>query len=237
MKRILPLICLLSIAPLSAHSAPMVELFTSQGCYSCPPAEEHLADLIEKSPDLVALEFHVDYWDDLRYGSAGVWKDPFSDAAYTKRQRHYNQQPLKGKKGVYTPQMIVNGSVAQVGSSRSAVKKALDKAEALLQLETSVENNRVDVAISGHSAAKAQVWLAIFDRKQVTEVTRGENHGKELHNYHVVRELKPVADWRDGGGSVSIDVPELADANVGCAVFVQDSGNGKILGATYCQSS
>ena len=99
----LSLIAGLSFLPLGvASAAPMVELFTSQGCYSCPPADEHLVELIENNPDLVALEFHVDYWDDLNYGAAGTWKDPFSNAAYTQRQRQYNSYPLEGRKGVYT---------------------------------------------------------------------------------------------------------------------------------------
>jgi len=234
-NRILSLIVGLAILPSLGAAAPMVELFTSQGCYSCPPADDHLADLISKSPDVVALEYHVDYWDDLNYGAAGVWKDPFSDAAYTKRQRTYNQQRLKGKRGVYTPQMIVNGYTAQVGSRRSGVKKALDVATPHLELETFVEGEKVTVNITGESNANAVVWLAVFDRKQVTDVPRGENHGKTMHNHHVVRKLESIANWRDGGGSVSVDVPGLTETNVGCAVFVQDSDKGQILGAEYCQ--
>ncbi|MEM7255948.1 MAG: DUF1223 domain-containing protein, partial [Pseudomonadota bacterium] len=190
---------------------------------------------IDKSPEVVALEYHVDYWDDLVYGAAGVWKDPFSDAAYTKRQRTYNQFPLKGKRGVYTPQMIVDGQTAAVGSRRNPVGRALNKSSAPLKLDTSVEQNVVSVDISGRSSARAQVWLAVFDKLQTTDVLRGENHGKTMRNHHVVRQLKSIADWRDGGGSVSVDVPELANTNVGCAIFVQDAKNGQILGAEYCQ--
>jgi len=104
----------LLLSPVAGNSGQLVELFTSQGCYSCPPADELLGELIEEQPDLVALEFHVDYWDDLHYGAAGVWKDPFSDAEYTLRQRRYNATDLVGKQGVYTPQMIVNGRAAQI---------------------------------------------------------------------------------------------------------------------------
>lgn len=235
MNRILPLIVGLTLSPPFVAAAPMVELFTSQGCYSCPPADEHLADLIRESPDLVALEFHVDYWDDLRYGAAGVWKDPFSDAAYTKRQRRYNQLPLKGKRGVYTPQMVVNGYTAQVGSSRRAVRRALNVAEPHLQLKAQIEEEAVNVDISGRSEVNARVFLAVFDREQTTDVLRGENHGKVMVNHHVVRRLEAIADWRDGGGSISVDVAGLSDDNVGCAVFVQDSDNGQILGAEYCK--
>jgi hypothetical protein len=235
MSRILTLIIALSLAPLRVFGAPIVELFTSQGCYSCPPADEHLADLIRESPEIVALEYHVDYWDDLRYGAAGVWKDPFSNAEYTLRQRQYNQWPLKGKRGVYTPQMIVNGTTAQVGSSRNAVKKAFNVAQPKLQISTSVDEATVNVNITGNSDATAGVWLAVFDRSQTTEVLRGENHGKTMHNHHVVRQLKAIAEWRDGGGSISVEVPELSDANAGCAVFVQNSADGRMLGAAYCQ--
>lgn len=235
--RIVSLLAGLSLLPAGAlFSAPLVELFTSQGCYSCPPADEHLADLIAKNPDVVALEFHVDYWDDLNYGSAGTWKDPFSAAAYSKRQRKYNTYALKGKRGVYTPQMVVNGTTAQVGTSRGAVRKALKVATPPLELTALKKNQSIDVNISGSSKANAIVWLAVFDVEQVTEVARGENHGKTMRNHHVVRELTPIADWRDGGGRTSVEVPALAQQNSGCAVFVQDRDNGKILAASYCES-
>lgn len=232
---ILSLFAALSLLPLNTvTSASLVELFTSQGCYSCPPADEHLAELIEKNPQIVALEFHVDYWDDLNYGAAGTWKDPFSTAAFSKRQRQYNTYPLKGNPGVYTPQMVVNGTTAQVGSKRGAVRKALKVGVPPLQLTAQKNSQKVEVNISGDYDAKALVWLAVFDREQVTEVIRGENHGKTMRNHHVVRELTPIADWRSGGGTTSIDVPALLDSNTDCAVFVQDRDNGKILGAGYC---
>ena len=233
--RMLSLLAGLSLLPVGvASAAPLVELFTSQGCYSCPPADEHLAELIEKNPDVVALEFHVDYWDDLNYGAAGTWKDPFSTAAYSQRQRQYNSYPLQGRKGVYTPQMVVNGTTAQVGSKRSAVRKALKVGVPPLELTAKKNQQNVEVNISGEYSAKALVWLAVFDKEQVTEVTHGENHGKTMRNHHVVRELTPIADWRSGGGTTSVEVPALSNANTGCAIFVQDRNNGKILGATYC---
>lgn len=232
---ILSLIAGLSLFPLgSASAAPLVELFTSQGCYSCPPADEHLAEIIEKNPDVVALEFHVDYWDDLNYGAAGTWKDPFSMAAFSKRQRQYNTYPLKGNRGVYTPQMVVNGTTAQVGSKRSTLRKALKVGVPPLKISAVKNDQKVNVELSGEYDAKALVWLAVFDREQVTEVIRGENHGKTMRNHHVVRELTPIADWRSGGGTTSVDVPALLQTNTGCAVFVQDRDNGKILGAGYC---
>lgn len=236
--RILTLFGALSLLPsYQSYAAPMIELFTSQGCYSCPPADEHLAEIIGKQPEVVALEFHVDYWDDLNYGSAGVWKDPFSSSEYSKRQRQYNTYGLKGKRGVYTPQMVVNGHTAQVGTNKRAVQRALGVAEPSLVLSAEVTGQDVNINISGDSDAQALVWLAVFDRKQVTEVVNGENHGKSMHNHHVVRELTPIADWRNGGGSTAVNVPVLTDSNKGCAVFVQDRDNGAILGASYCKSA
>jgi len=216
------------------QSAPMVELFTSQGCYSCPPADKFLAKLIKDNPEMVALEFHVDYWDDLNYGSAGTWKDPFSDASYTNRQRIYNQRALKGRPGVYTPQMVVNGHTAQVGSSRRAVNKALKVAVPPLEIVAKQEGNDITISVEGDHSRRADIWLAVFDRNQVTEVPRGENHGKTMHNHHVVRELKAVGEWRDGANTTSVEVPALAQENSGCAVFVQERFNGPILAASYC---
>jgi len=163
-------VLLLMARPLSA--APVVELFTSQGCYSCPAADEFLADLIEAQPDLVALEYHVDYWDDLVYGAAGQWKDPFSDPAYTLRQRNYNQHRLQGKRGVYTPQMVINGATAQVGSDRKAVLASIPVRTPPLQLGISNSDaNQLRLNIEGEdkSVTSAAIWLATFDKKQVTQ--------------------------------------------------------------------
>lgn len=227
--------------PLSGSSSPMVELFTSQGCYSCPAADEFLADLIEEQPDLVALEFHVDYWDDLHYGAAGVWKDPFSNPEYTSRQRRYNAKDLVGKRGVYTPQMIVNGSDAQVGSSRRAVYRALKKKAPEVNLEAAVKENLLSVDIKNTGKTGSILWLAVFDRVTVTEVERGENHGKTMVNHNVVRELLPLGRWQGDKVSQTFQMPAsaagIADGNRGCAIFLQDETLGKISGATYCQTT
>ena len=109
------------------NGAVVVELFTSQGCYSCPPAEKFLGDLSEQK-SVIALEFHVDYWDDLVHCGDGKWKDPFSKPAYTQRQRIYNQL-IRGTGNVYTPQMVIDGKLEAVGSRRIPVLSAMRKAE------------------------------------------------------------------------------------------------------------
>ena len=230
----------LMLSPVAGNSGPLVELFTSQGCYSCPPADELLGELIEEQPDLVALEFHVDYWDDLHYGAAGVWKDPFSDAEYTLRQRRYNATDLTGKRGVYTPQMIVNGRAAQVGSSERAVRRALKSSDPEIDLSASIEADQLSIDINGVRDRGSILWLAVFDQLQVTEVTHGENHGKTMVNHHVVRELLPLGQWQGDKISHTVQLAALsrevtATGNTSCAVFLQDQTLGSIRGATYCK--
>ena len=230
----------LLLSPVAGKSGQLVELFTSQGCYSCPPADKLLGELIEEQPDLVALEFHVDYWDDLHYGAAGVWKDPFSDASYTLRQRRYNSTDLDGKRGVYTPQMIVNGRIAQVGSSERAVRHALNSDAPEIDLTASIEADQLSIDINGERESGSILWLAVFDRVQVTEVTNGENHGKTMVNHHVVRELVPLGQWQGDKISHTVQLAALsrevtATGNTSCAVFLQDQTLGSIRGATYCK--
>ena len=230
----------LLLSPVAGKSGQLVELFTSQGCYSCPPADKLLGELIEEQPDLVALEFHVDYWDDLHYGAAGVWKDPFSDASYTLRQRRYNSTDLDGKRGVYTPQMIVNGRAAQVGSSERAVRRALNSDAPEIELTASIEADQLSIDINGERESGSILWLAVFDRVQVTEVTNGENHGKTMVNHHVVRELVPLGQWQGDKISHTVQLAALsrevtATGNTSCAVFLQDQTLGSIRGATYCK--
>lgn len=220
-----------------ADNKHVVELFTSQGCYSCPAADRLLGELIDKRSDIVALEFHVDYWDDLVYGSAGRWSDPFSDNAYTQRQRRYSSRGLQGNNGVYTPQAVVNGRAGAVGSNRLAIDGLLtgaapDTARIMLERETGV----MRVRISGDKpTAPADVWFYRFDIREVTEVEAGENKGKTLVNHHVVRETRRLGDWR--GQDQEYVVEKFAPARgQGCAVVVQRPEQGPILGADLCPS-
>ncbi len=213
----------------------VVELFTSQGCYSCPPAEAYLSDLVAERRDVLALEFHVDYWDNLVYGAAGRWRDPFSDPSFTLRQRRYNEQPLKGRRGVYTPQMIVNGKHAAVGSNRGRVGALLEQDAPDKPLDVVVEragSQGMRITVAGPQAADAGIWLARFDRKHETSVTAGENKGKTLVSSNVVRELHKIGDWR--GQRVSLPVDITLGSNQSCAVLVQSANLGPILGVARC---
>jgi hypothetical protein len=217
------------------HGSPahaVVELFTSQGCYSCPPADEVLRDLIQRRPDVVALEFHVDYWDELVYGSAGKWRDPFSDAAYTHRQRDYNSKPLGGRRGVYTPQMIVNGSRALVGSHGEVLDRELNDAERL-PLDVRIDESQGVLAtrIQGSYSGPAAIWLVEFIDTARTPVAGGENQGKFLHNHNIVTKLRHIGDWRGESRVSGLSRPQHPATR--CAVLVQEP-SGMIVGAAYC---
>ena len=227
-----------------AKTTHVVELFTSHGCYSCPPADKLLGKLIENNEEVLGLEFHVDYWDSLVYGSAGKWKDPFSSSAYSQRQRDYNRLSLHGRTGVYTPQMVVNGNYAFVGSKVAQAKKQLGKDSSLI-LETSAEissDGNITINVDGQYHSEADVWLITYDKKNVTVINAGENKGKTLTNYNVVREFEFVGKWKGDLVAINTTLKSL-DENQNCAVIVQryDSTRrsvaGPIVGAAVCKHS
>lgn len=218
------------------------ELFTSQGCYSCPPAEKLLGEVIDRNDDILGLEFHVDYWDNLVYGSAGKWRDPFSSAAYSKRQRDYNRLRLEGRTGVYTPQMIVDGRHAFVGSKASTARKHIGReSDLVLDLTADLSNSgHLTINVNGDYDSHADVWLVIYGEKQVTEVKSGENMGKTLSNFNVVREFRPIGKWQGLPLEIEANVGSM-DENQNCAVIVQRydgtrrNVSGPIVGAAVCR--
>ena len=225
----------LAAVPASAGEGPVtVELFTSQSCYSCPPAEAFLGELAG-TPGVVALEFHVDYWDDLVYGAAGKWKDVFSSPAYTARQRAYNQR-IRGRSAAYTPQMVIDGGVEAIGSHRQEVLSAIEGAregERLSVAVTASAAGGISVAVNGTVAGPAAIWLVRFERQRTTEIRAGENKGKSLVNHHTVEELRRIGDWN--GAAMTVDLPDFAlPPGKGCAVLVQAAEPGPILGAALC---
>jgi len=203
----------------------VVELFTSQGCSSCPPADTLLGELAERH-DVLALSMHVDYWDYIG------WKDPFASAETTGRQRDYARQ--FGLRYVYTPQMIVHGSTEVTGSDRAEVLRHIARTHAAEQVEVGMRrdgDNAILVTVGEGQATGAAVWLVMVDRRHVTQVLRGENRGTEMRNYNVVRKLERIGTWN--GEALTIPVTMPADANTGDlrAVFVQTGSTGPILGA------
>ncbi len=221
----------------SGATPAVVELFTSQGCYSCPPAEKLLGELIEGAdPEhLIALEFHVDYWDDLVYGRHGSHKDPFSSPSNTLRQRHYNHVGLSGRGGVYTPQAVVSGRHGVIGSRRGDVLDGINRVErpALDVRVVASTASALTVTLDGTLPGDAQVWLAVFDIEKATVVTTGENHDKTLVSHHIVRSFEPVSP----PGLAQFDVDLALGEGQGCALLVQSPDLGPIHGAAYCPES
>src|SRR5215470_8423741 len=188
MSRIVPLF-LLAIASIvgagavwAQDKAPVVvELFTSEGCSSCPPADALLGELAQR-PDVVPLAFHVDYWDYIG------WKDPYASAANTQRQHDYAAALRLHM--VYTPQMVVDGRTDVVGSERGDVEAAIGKAAAQPKLAVAIEKGDagyravIPAASSAPAGGPATVWLALFDTVQETRVARGENGGRTLKEFN-----------------------------------------------------
>lgn len=215
----------------------VVELFTSQSCYSCPPAEAKLAEFAQRT-DIIALEHHVDYWDSLVYGAAGRWKDVFSSPDATERQRVYNAA-IPGRGHSYTPQIVVGGYYEAVGSRDGEVNEAIRDARRQTPMALSVaarsdSGDGLHVTVTGPAPDKpAGIWLVRYLREHVTEVRSGENKGKTLAGRNIVPEMRRIGEWR--GDAVVIDLAGAKpDAEHGCAVLVQPDALGSILGAAYC---
>jgi hypothetical protein len=210
----------------STPSPVVVELFTSQGCSSCPPADALLGELAQRS-DVVALSFHVDYWDYIG------WKDPFASPATTARQRQY--AGALGLRMVYTPQMVVDGRVDVVGSHRREVEAAIETSAAGSKLAVRIQ----DDGQGGHRAvipagdgAEATIWLAILDSQQETKVGRGENGGRTLREFNIVREWRQIGTWN--GSAVTLPLDAVAgDDRDACAIIVQSGSVGRVLGAAF----
>ena len=217
-------------------SPAVVELFTSQGCYSCPPAEAYLGELAKRR-DVVALEYHVDYWDDLVYGSAGKWKDPFSSPLHTERQRQYNLS-IRKKTGVYTPQMVIGGVLEAVGSHENTVEKAIEIIDQTGVSPLSVKfadsaPGILDIQVEGSEKSTASIWVVYFHPSVETRVRSGENKGKTLTSHNIVTQVEQVGEWR--GEPLTLTVQRPKDRrDDGCAVIVQNKRPGPILGASYC---
>src|SRR6516165_5820604 len=216
-------LCLtIGIAATRAGERPvLVELFTSEGCSSCPPADALLAELASR-PDVLALSFHVDYWD--RLG----WKDPFSSPAATERQQRYAE--LLRLATVYTPQMIVDGKWQAVGSDHAEVKRALDAAgHTLAEVPVALTIDRglaqIKLGAAGGLVSGA-VLLIGFDRRHVTAVQRGENSGRTLAHVDVVRGIEQVAQFRGQASTIEVPVHWSCDR---LAAIVQ-AADGAILG-------
>jgi hypothetical protein len=213
----------LGVATLHAGERPtVVELFTSEGCSSCPPADALLVELAGR-PDLLALSIHVDYWD--RLG----WKDPFSSPDATRRQHSYAD--LLGLATVYTPQIVVDGKWQAVGSDRSQVERALGAARRNrdeVPVGLAIEHDRAKITLGppGGDNVSAALLLIGFDRGHVTAVARGENSGRTLPHVDVVRSIEEVGQL--DGRTRALEVPIRVPCDRIAAIL--QARDGRILG-------
>lgn len=214
--------------PAPVASLHVLELFTSEGCSSCPPADKLLRRLkAEGDSTVFLLSYHVDYWNYLG------WKDPFSQAAFGNRQREYAQR--FGLDGSYTPQLIVNGEEEFVGSDEKRLRTSLAKGSAAsISIAASAaltDKNTLQVSYSCSSPEGLTLNVALVQNEATTDVKRGENGGRILQHVNVVRDLKTVAAQRTG--NVVVNLPdEVKAVPLSVIVFAQQKIGGKITGAT-----
>jgi hypothetical protein len=219
----------------------VVELFTSQGCSSCPPADRLLSRLADEGGAVVPLSFHVDYWNYIG------WTDPFSSAAWSDRQRRYARAFATGR--VYTPQMVFDGRADCVGSDEDKVRRLIEEAaarppegELTVEAHAGADGRTVRLEI-GAKVLRAErggdwnVMVAVFEDDLVTAVPRGENAGRSLQNGHVVRSLTeafslPAREGAEGSQKLDVEIGQGWQRNkLGVAVFLQDPTTMRILGA------
>jgi hypothetical protein len=225
------------IRPAHADPRAVVELFTSQGCSSCPPADKIIGELA-KDPSVIALSMPIDYWDYLG------WKDTLADSRFSARQKAYSR--MRGDRDVYTPQAIVNGSVHVIGSDRAGIEDAIGdtrKSGGVMSVPVSMtlagKQISVSVGASGETPTEAhgEVWLCSISKAVQISIGRGENSGREVTYYNVVRNLLKIGDWNGSTGNWTVPLEDISREGVDAAVVYVQDGNrdkpGPMLGAAY----
>ncbi len=233
---------LLALSTVAAHAeehqpTAVVELFTSQGCSSCPPADKILSQYAQ-SDNILALSFHVDYWNYLG------WKDTFSKPEFTERQRRYAVS--FNRRGVYTPQAVINGRDHVVGSRGDEIESLIQSYKASgkgLTVPIKATRTKDSIRITTDvDSGDAILWIVFFDKKQVVEILRGENRGKTIAYHNVVREMSMLGMMKDGKLDITLPMEELRrKGNESCAIILQratsDGTPGAIIGATVVNLS
>ena len=223
------------IRPAHADPRAVVELFTSQGCSSCPPADKIIGELA-KDPDVIALSMPIDYWDYLG------WKDTLADARFSARQKAYSR--VRGDRDVYTPQAIVNGSAQVIGSDLPSIEHAIDETRKngvmSVPVSMTLTGKQINVSVAASkvpSIMHGEVWICSISKAVPISIGRGENRGQEITYHNVVRNLLKVGDWNGAPASWSVPIENLMREGVdGAVAYVQDGHSdkpGPMLGAAY----
>jgi hypothetical protein len=218
------------IRPETESRPVVVELFTSQGCSSCPPADSYLGQLARRK-DVLPLSYHVDYWDYIG------WKDQFADPAYVGRQRAYSM--TLGHHMVYTPQVVVAGMVDAQGADRALIEQKIREAKArqrMYPLEVARDPQTGQVLLQLPEAplpVPATVWLVTYQYKDQAAIDRGVNSGRTLDSFNTVRSLQKVAVWNGHAATVPLQLDAKAKAANpnACAVFANLADYGPIVAA------
>jgi len=217
------LLCAVNFPAHAGEPRAVVELFTSQGCSSCPPADKLMGEFARDS-SLVVLTLPVDYWDYLG------WKDTLALHGHSKRQRAYAES--RGDREVYTPQVVVNGMMHVLGSDKTAIEKAVNETRTMdapltVPVTMSVNDGKVTVNVPAASGQRSgEVWLCPYASKAQVTIDRGENSGRTFTYYNVVRRWVKLGDWKGHAQSFSVPVADLikGDANVDHAAVLVQSG-------------
>src|SRR6201995_698449 len=233
-------ICAIVAVIRPAHAADpraVVELFTSQGCSSCPPAD-HIIGELAKDPSIITLSMPIDYWDYLG------WKDTLADSRFSARQKAYSH--MRGDRDVYTPQAVVNGSAHVIGSDRAGIEGAIGETEKSsgvmsVPVSMSVTGRQINVSVAasraGPAAMHGEVWICSISKAVPISIGRGENRGREITYHNVVRNLLKVGDWNGSAGSWTVPLENISRDGVDAAVVYVQDGNrdkpGPMLGAAF----
>jgi hypothetical protein len=205
-----------------AHASDVgavVELFTSQGCSSCPPADDLLGELAN-NPKLIALSLNVDYWDYLG------WRDTLALPVHSARQKGYAK--LRGERQVYTPQLVANGLVEARGGDRQAVEQIVAEAQASNGLDVPVSlarnDSNIEIEVGAGAAPAGSIWIVAVTRSIAVKIKRGENRGKTITYFNVVRAWTRLDDWSGERTLKSLPVADLMPLDADTAVVLVQSG-------------
>jgi hypothetical protein len=214
----------------------VVEMFTSQGCSSCPPADKVVSDYAKKN-NVLALSIHVDYWNYLG------WKDTFSKAEFSQRQQLYAIS--FARRGVYTPQAVVNGRTHVVGSNGSEITKLVDQYKSsnkglYVPIKTSLSGDSVNIK-TGADAGNATLHIVYFDKEKRVKIKRGENAGKTISYHNVVRDIVTLGMMKQGKLDITVPLSEIQSYGTDAYVIIlqktaKTGTPGAIIGATVMES-
>jgi hypothetical protein len=214
---------LLLAGPVQAQRVPVVvELFTSQGCSSCPPADALLGELARK-PNVVALAYHVDYWDDLG------WKDRFSIPAAAQRQQGYVKRLAKS--GLFTPQIVVSGDTSLVGSNRAAVTRAIAEDRDTLKISVFKEATNLKVDLPEKWNQPLDVHVISYLSEATTQIRSGENANRAITSFNIVRSYQRLGTWNGKPQQMKLPLASLPRDATSVAVVLQRPQQGAIAGA------